>query len=71
MIGDLDAVVAEAFRSLRPISDLRGVTAYVTRREEGAQQHDDSWVRGVLSNHCSQNGLNLANIGRGKWKGRS
>jgi len=39
MIRHLDAVVAETLGGLCPIADLRGVTAYVTSREKGAQQH--------------------------------
>jgi len=66
VIGDLDAVVAETLRGLRPIPDLRWVGANVARREEGVQQHRRLLGRGTEAGtrvgHCSQTGWNLANI---------
>jgi len=39
VIGDLDIGVAEIFRRLRPVADLRGIVAYIERREEGIELH--------------------------------
>src|SRR5262249_1731033 len=39
VIGDLDIGVAEIFRRLRPVADLRGVVADIERREEGVELH--------------------------------
>jgi hypothetical protein len=41
MIGDLDAVVAEILRSLRPIADFGGIGADVARGKESVQQHPE------------------------------
>src|SRR5262249_47833201 len=39
VIGHLDIGVAEVFRRLRPIADLRGIAADIERREEGVELH--------------------------------
>ena len=46
MVGDFDAVIAEVFRRLCPVTDPGRIGADVAGREEGGEQHGDApWAR--------------------------